>query len=867
MKKLFFPKSSSSHGAEGGEQRQKSPATRDKKQSSQMRWKTMGSGNLENKVRNSEHSIPICEGKVTEKKTISQTRSNLVLRRSRSFQMSSAADNSGRFSEQDLTGLRDWKNIPPRHRRRDISDCDYQFNKGDSKPKGFNVATVKMSRAEVLQDHACSCPSDSSSPQSSFVSTSIPGKVLDLYIDGEQHQEMKLGTSDYYPRSSKESNLFFLSRNYSLKSENQPESPRKIAKDVVERLLRIEQLCDPKSHGDTCPNWVEMPTTVCDKQSDRQCYDPTRVDILDKHLDGQSSTLLSEEKEDQAALALQRKLEEVKERTRLLSEQLAEGRSFQYYSDENVRNLVEEKRSLVLEIYDQLQCRIAEKVAAKEAVSLLKGEMNSTIVKLERDKDDVKSRLQKELDRRSDEWEDKLKQFQSEEHRLRDRVMELAEKNVSLQREKSGFHNKEKEYTDRISHMQIHLKNIIAETDEARSENDSLREQLSEIHYKLKVSEEVQSSMERNYKEKDRDYIELTKVVARLRGTCTEQERAVDGLRQCLNSENPTNKLQMEQLRLTGVEQDLRRQLETCIVETNSLRSENIYLLERLKNMGKVGGSSALKLEHELVSYVQCLQNMGLSLLNECIPMCDNLLGVLERKTDSEGFMESHSLVQHGIKVQRFRKDLEQLTRSLGKTAAVLKEKANIASSEPELPDTSNREALEDDLKSELEAERLLTKILKEKLYFKEKEVEQMQVELARALRSHDVLQREIQDTSDTVSCVNHKMKNLELQMIKKDGTINQIQGDIRSYDEELTTIRGTLSKVSQERDFMWQEVKGYSEKNMLLNHEVESLKKKIECLEEDTLLKDGQISILKDTLNNTKPFNILFETEHVNKF
>lgn len=40
-----------------------------------------------------------------------------------------------------------------------------------------------------------------------------------------------------------------------------------------------------------------------------------------------------------------------------------------------------------------------------------------------------------------------------------------------------------------------------------------------------------------------------------------------------------------------------------------------------------------------------------------------------------------------------------------------------------------------------------------------------MQVELARALRSHDVLQREIQDASDTVSCVNHKMKNLELQV------------------------------------------------------------------------------------------------------
>ena len=68
-------------------------------------------------------------------------------------------------------------------------------------------------------------------------------------------------------------------------------------------------------------------------------------------------------------------------------------------------------------------------------------------------------------------------------------------------------------------------------------------------------------------------------------------------------------------------------------------------------------------------------------------------------------------------------------------------------------------------MKSELEAERLLTSILKEKLYSKEKEGEHMQAELARALRSDDALKREIQDAADTLSCVNHKMKNLELQV------------------------------------------------------------------------------------------------------
>ncbi|KAH9615368.1 hypothetical protein KSS87_007290 [Heliosperma pusillum] len=160
---------------------------------------------------------------------------------------------------------------------------------------------------------------------------------------------------------------------------------------------------------------------------------------------------------------------------------------------------------------------------------------------------------------------------------------------------------------------------------------------------------------------------------------------------------------------------------------------------------------------------------------------------------------------------------------------------------------------------SELRAESMLTSILKEKLYFKEKEIERVQAELTRVLQSHDVLKSEIQDAVDTVSCLNHKMKNYELQMIEKDGTMNHLRGEVQSREEDLGSIRRTLSKVSQERDLMWEEVKRYSEKNMLLNHELISLKKKIDALEEDTLLKDGQISILKDSLNNARPFDVLF--------
>ena len=101
--------------------------------------------------------------------------------------------------------------------------------------------------------------------------------------------------------------------------------------------------------------------------------------------------------------------------------------------------------------------------------------------------------------------------------------------------------------------------------------------------------------------------------------------------------------------------------------------------------------------------------------------------------------------------------------------------------------------------------------------------------------------------------------------MLKKDENINRLQNDLHECSKELTILKGILPKVSGERDLMWEEIKKYSETNMLLNSEVNELKKKIEELDEDVLLKEGQISILKDTLS--KPFDLLAIPEAMPEF
>jgi chromosome segregation ATPase len=102
--------------------------------------------------------------------------------------------------------------------------------------------------------------------------------------------------------------------------------------------------------------------------------------------------------------------------------------------------------------------------------------------------------------------------------------------------------------------------------------------------------------------------------------------------------------------------------------------------------------------------------------------------------------------------------------------------------------------------------------------------------------------------------------------MMKKDESINQLQSNLQESLKEITTMRAILPKVSEERDLIWEEVKQYSEKNMLLNSEVHALKKKIEALDEDVLLKEGQITILKDTLVK-KPFDLLASPDSLQDF
>ncbi|KAF6136501.1 hypothetical protein GIB67_035060 [Kingdonia uniflora] len=830
------------------------------------------------------------------------------------FKSSSTSTNNGKTPpETQCSGLR---------RSRSLSSATFHGDAGgvllenNAEPPRLSLTPKKHSktRKETANTYGLDFSGSSKSSQHSSGNSSygrstnyVSNKILDLYIDGEQQQYDKNSkpksstshrnsfSSEYRagrrppraqpiaptsptasihdrPRSSsfRESPHLHLSTRHWTRNEFGPESPQKLAKDVVQRLSRVFPHKPKPAYRDFDP---DTPTTVDDIFEGYLDSHPSSNPEDFTRRSGPDGFYLAE-KEEEVEIELRREAKEAEERVLIFSEDLDQDsflRDCHHFSVsellQTIKNLMEERRNLALDVSGHLRFRIAERETAQEALRLVNVELDSRTRRLEKEMKELQLGLEKELDRRSCEWSIKLENYQSEEHRLRERVSELAEQNVSLQREISAVNGREMDYRGRISQSDTQLKNLSESLQLTTGEKEDLQQTVSELQERVRGAEEDRDCIRRSYKEKEKENKELHRVVTRLQRTCTEQDKTVTGLRQGLSEEierkgssEKTLPL-MEQARLTGIEQKLRKEVESFRAEVESLRRENINLLARLRDNG--GGISTFMLDQELQDRVDYLTNLGMPLFEESSDLCSKLLEYIRKsghisendQHPNKNEFDGYFLVESDMKVQSLKRGFENIKRSLEKISSVLHEKCR---QEHEEAREHNSQILEDDVEVKLKAETLLTSVLREKLFSKDQEIDQLQTEVATAVRGHDILRSEVQRTLDALSSVSHKMKDFELQMMRKDEKINQLRSDLQECSKELTNTKSILPKVSEERDLMWEEVKQYSEKNMLLNSEVNLMRKKVETLDEDILLKEGQITILKDRLGN-KHFDILY--------
>lgn len=594
---------------------------------------------------------------------------------------------------------------------------------------------------------------------SSFSSSNVSNGVLDRYIDGEQQEKSPRKTKIHvrnhgdvangtrkpppvfqynYPasptrgrkqkpksqsfRETNDKQLHFSSRDW-MENGFGNESPRKIAKHVIERLsqsrslpqkgirevetdipITVEDiysgtLSSPSGSSDGLP----QKNCALDEASDRYHFEQTSEFAGRDCFVSDTPTFVNETQlKEGVDLELFHKFKEAERRAMLFSEELEQGTSLQDCGLslpallQTVTGLNEERVDMAYEVSSILKDWIADRASMKEELSLAKEELDSRTRRLEKEKNDLQSALERELDRRSGEWSLKVEKYQVEEHRLRERVRELAEQNVSLQREVSSFGEREADVKNRVTHSEQQLEGMTTRMQEAKEENQNLLQSLSELTEKYKGLEEEKECMRRNYEDKVRECKDLHRSITRLQRNYSEQEKTIEGLRGLCeeiqdksskeNVNNNVGKLRMEQLRLTGLEHALRKEVDSYRLEVDSLRHENINLLHRLKDTGKEGGFSTFKVDQELWNRICCLQNQGLSILSESAQLCNKLLEHIKKNiswsaksgtgADTRG-LSSQFVVECEVKVQGFNRGIESITKSLSVVSSVLDEKSH----------------------------------------------------------------------------------------------------------------------------------------------------------------------------------------------
>ncbi|CAA7395467.1 unnamed protein product [Spirodela intermedia] len=531
-----------------------------------------------------------------------------------------------------------------------------------------------------------------------------------------------------------------------------------------------------------------------------------------------------------------------------------------------LRSMAEERRNLASELSLQLRCRISERSSTREALNQAKRDLDTRTRRLEREKDELQSSLEKELDRRSSDWSFKLEKFQAEEQRLRERVRELAEQNVSIQREVSCLSGKKMEAQDHIMNLESKLNGVTIRLEEMRSENATLHEALSDLQEQFNTAKADEECIKRSYKETDMEAKELMKTIAKLQIVCSEQEKTITGLRQ--GYIEPTGKqpedlvrtLKVEHVRLAGVEQTLRKEIESLRIEVDSLKHEKTFLLGRLRSAGS-SCSSFYRIDQELHSQMECLQNEAFSLLDDGDDLCDKLLKVASNKRYDHGTVALHgsdgySVAEHNMKLQSLRRAVKKFKGRLQSMSTTLDQRSRLGGLESQPHKTETGISIphddtlrEDSMELMLKAETLITALLREKLLHRELELERLQSELGSSVRGKETLQSEIIRLQDHASCLTHEMKDVEHQVRKKEESISRLQHDLEECTKELMVGREMLPRVSEERDRLWEELKQSRETNMFIDYELKTLKKKIEALEEEILMKEGQITILRDSM------------------
>ncbi|KAL3691541.1 hypothetical protein R1sor_005192 [Riccia sorocarpa] len=157
------------------------------------------------------------------------------------------------------------------------------------------------------------------------------------------------------------------------------------------------------------------------------------------------------------------------------------------------------------------------------------------------------------------------------------------------------------------------------------------------------------------------------------------------------------------------------------------------------------------------------------------------------------------------------------------------------------------------DVQQELESQNMMCKLLKEKLIQREDDLKKQSGEVASLEQSRDWLQIELSRVQSALAEAIHRIAGLERTVAQKEDILLSLQSEKKENLKELAKLRQDLPRAERDRDQIQEEAEEIGREALRLSAEVEVLRRKVAQLEEDVMVKEGQISILRGSFGQSE--------------
>ncbi|CAM6030448.1 unnamed protein product [Sphagnum balticum] len=389
--------------------------------------------------------------------------------------------------------------------------------------------------------------------------------------------------------------------------------------------------------------------------------------------------------------------------------------------------------------------------------------------------------------------------------------------------------------------------------------------------------------------QKEEEKRNLQGLVNGLQELCMNHEKSINGLRQALKnkllllpedelggscSAMPRNhELHRELYRLSGVEVGLRRELESAKREIALLRCENQSLIARLRagHEREAARACAKRLDQELRAQLRRSQAQVTALQEKYDLLASRLRLAMRHRPRSS---RKELLMQEDNKTLRL--ELARTRRSLQveeilllqsvPTAAIKRRKDQSSScwdllvlqeDDPRCEHGNNNNMTALDLTgttathlaaaSSNNCEESMM-LLQEYALTLEEDLRQSQAHCTLLLQEQEELRLERYELVCSLADSYLRLSELEKELNSRVELMKELEVDLDRSTLQIQQNRKELSLVTRERDELRKEGEIMSREALHMSLEVELLRRRLRQLDEELLLKDGQISILRST-------------------